>query len=326
LKNKLGYGFCLKLQPFMSLRKILQSLVLFLSLPSVAFALELTPEALLANVVKGFSTQTYTASAVYIRPSGMEAVDIKYSRGLEMQTLNADSEKQIVITKGKGTRLVQTAEKSTFHEGITYINPLVHLHQNLETGLVAYDLFISEQYDQVAGRLATRLSVISKTSDRYSSIYWVDKETHIILRTDTLNESGELIERMVFTAFSLKDDIALSAENNGSAKAYLYKKGSSKWLSLIKTAPLHFQLLSTQSSYDAEGTLSYERALLTDGFSMIDIYLGTNNHEAKITRGQQLDAFHVYKVTNNNQKISIEGNVPYKMLKELAAVLVGKND
>jgi len=307
-------------------RKILLSLVLLLSLPSVAFALELTPEALLANVVKGFSTQSYTASAVYIRPSGMEAVDIEYNRGVEKRTFNADSEQQVVITKGSGKQLVQSAKKVTFHSGITHINPLVHLHQNLKEGLTVYNLFVSEQYDRVAGRLATRLSVIPKTADRYSSIFWVDKETHIILRTDTLNESGELIERMMFTAFSLKDDLALLTEKNTATDVYVYKEGSRKWLSLIKTMPAHFQVLSTQSSFDKQGDLYYERALLTDGFSMINVYLGANNNQAKITRGQQLDAFHVYKVTNDGQKISIEGKVPYKMLKDLAVVLVGKND
>jgi len=310
----------------MSQRKILQSLVLFLSLPSFAFALEATPEALLANVVKGFSTQTYTASAVYIRPSGMEAVDIEYNRGVEKRTFNADSEQQIVITKGNGKQLAQSANKTTLHKGTSHINPLVHLHKNLKQGLMAYNLFVSEQYDRVAGRLATRLSVIPKTSDRYSSIFWVDKETHIILRTDTLNESGELIERMVFTAFSLKDDLALTIESNTGADVYLYKNSLSKLSSLITGIPLHFQILSTQSSFDKQGDLYYERALLTDGFSMIDVYLGANSHQAKITRGQQLDAFHVYKVTNNEQKISIEGKVPYKMLKGLAIMPAGQND
>ena len=60
-----------------------------------------------------------------------------------------------------------------------------------------------------------------------------------------------------------------------------------------------------------------ERMILTDGFATVEIYYGERNRVAKLTRGQQLDAFHVYKLKIDDNEISIEARLPYDILKRV---------
>ncbi|ORU93040.1 MAG: hypothetical protein A6F70_04455 [Cycloclasticus sp. symbiont of Bathymodiolus heckerae] len=306
-------------------QKFFRALFLLAFSPCVTFALENNPQNLLADVISGFSTESYNASVVYIRPSGMESVDIEYDRGLKKVTFNTGLEKQTVQTTLANQETVKVGNNTISHRNKYMFNSLASLHSNLDVGLKSYDLFISEYYDQVAGRSTSRLSVIAKTNDRYSYVHWVDADTKIILRTDTLNENGELIERMMSTAFTLKESKAVTSklelEANSSA-SYSHVQGLKGQQTSIKVMPLGFYILSEQSIYSVDKTLLYERIILTDGFASIDIYRGESNHKVKMTRGQQLDAFHIYKKNIQGSKVSFEGRLPLVMLEKIAANLI----
>jgi len=300
-----------------------QLLALFLSLlfiPSLALAIDSLPEVLLGKVVQQFERQSYVASAVYIRPSGMETVVIERAAEVERRLFSDDdSEHQIIRTSNDETYAFVTIKELSVHQGKTHFSPLQYLHNNLSTGLKSYNLFISEQYDYVAGRKAARLSVIATAPNRYSYIYWVDESSYVILRRDVLDENGELIERMVFTSFALKEPSQVEGFNGFTVTDYVYKDKMDSASVKFNWLPEGFALLSVEFVFDSNEALSYKRMILTDGFAYVELYVGFDKHEAKITRGQQLDALHIVKTNVGEHRVSIEGQMPYQVLEKIGA-------
>lgn len=282
-----------------------------------------TPRELLAKVIQQLDSQPYKASAVYVRPSGMVSVDIERAKNVERLTYNADPEYQNIQTSSKEIRIYPATKNKIEHVGKYHFNGLRALHQNPIETTKFYNLFISDQLDYVAGQNATRLSIISITKDRYSYIHWVDSSSSVILRTDVLDEKGELIERMVFTAFSLKNEhdwVTVSSVDEVSEKTKLltYTQEVDSKALRFTWLPEGFHIHSIESVRDDECTLGYERIVLTDGFASIEVYTYKNDHQAKLTRGQQLDTFHVYKEVLSGLDVSIEGQVPYAVLEKIA--------
>jgi len=305
LKN----GFCSKLLA------LLFSLLFF---PSIVFAIDSLPEVLLGKVVQNLERQSYIASAVYIRPSGMETVVIEHAGAVERLLFSDDdSEHHIIRTSTDETYAFVTTKELSVYQGKTHFRPLLYLHNNLSTGLKSYNLFISEQYDYVAGRKAARLSVIASAPDRYSYVYWVDESSYVILRRDVLDENGELIERMVFTSFALKEQSQAEGYGGFRVTDYAYKDKTENVPVTFNWLPEGFALLSAEFVFDSNEALSYKRMILTDGFAYVELYVGYNKHMAKLTRGQQLDALHVVKTNVDGRQISVEGLMPYPVLEKI---------
>jgi negative regulator of sigma E activity len=73
---------------------------------------------------------------------------------------------------------------------------------------------------------------------------------------------------------------------------------------------------------------AHERIVLSDGFAWVEIYTQKNDHKPKLTRGQQLDAWHIYKGVSSGKNISVEGQLPYAVLEKIGLnmTLVLKDD
>lgn len=307
-------------------------LVVFI-FPTVAIAVAETAESLLEKLVSNIHKQSYKASAVFIRPSGMESINLDRKGEIEKITFNNNDEKEQSITLFNNKEVYQVDEGISVHHNKTPFIALKSFQEHLTKSLESYDLFISRNYDQVAGIQTTRLSVISKNNDRYSYIYWIDSKNYIVLRADTLNEHGELIERMVLTSLALtsasEHDVKANVDFLGAkASHYYYEKIPYEIAqSMVQWQPSNFTVSSIQSIYDDNNKRSYKFIVLSDGFASIGIYIGHHKNEAKLMRGQQLDAFKVFRHTLNGNKISVEGQLPYEILEKVGLnIMIENND
>jgi len=72
--------------------------------------------------------------------------------------------------------------------------------------------------ERVAGR-TTRLLVISpRDPHRYTHRFWIDSESHLLLRSELINEEGEAVEQLIFSDITLYDappEAALARHTEG---------------------------------------------------------------------------------------------------------------
>jgi len=295
----------------------------------LSFAGEQQAIDLLAHTVQQSKHQKFQASGVYIRPSGMISFDVDKVGLSERKTEHGEFTRYIVSTPLTQLIVYPALKKGVKQQGRIKFHPLANLNSNLIEGLKSYDVLSDPKPTQLAGRVVRRLSITSKSHDRYSYVYWVDEQSSAILRFDVIDENKALVERMVLTSFALKSSLP-PIVNSDSVKDVDWEKRSFKSISLselrVLWMPVGFKLYSIELIAGDAASAHCERLMLTDGFALVEIYSCENNHVAKLSRGQQLDALHIIKRRLAGRTLSVEGSLPSAMLNKIAENIEIEND
>jgi len=294
-----------------------------------SFAGEQQAIDLLAYTVQQSKHQRFQASGVSIRPSGMLAFDIERAGLSERITERGELARYIVNAPLTQLTVYPALKKGIKQKGRIKFQPLAYLNSNLIEALKSYDLLSDPKFTQLAGRVVRRLSITSKGHDRYSYVYWIDEKSSAILRLDIIDENKALIERMVLTSFAHKPSL-LPVVNSNLVKDIDWKQQRFKPISQSKLQvswmPIGFKLYSIESITGDIASAHCERLMLTDGFALVEVYSCENNHIARLSRGQQLDALHIIKRRLAGRALSIEGYLPSVMLNKIAENIEIKND
>lgn len=211
--------------------------------PAVA---EPTAQDVLLKVAQAVNTLNYEASLVVFRP-GSEPVPYIWRHGnmpesafLALDTTQAintqknnsqSADKQTELTteaqlnttveylnslNGPGAQVVRVGNKVSFFEADkpafalqqSHIHgPIPHnLIRNPEAIFAAYDVVLVGK-SRVTGKAALHFRVLSKDGSRYSYALWVDSETHLPLKLNTLTLKGEVLEQVQVTNLVITDTV-----------------------------------------------------------------------------------------------------------------------
>jgi len=284
---------------------------------------------LLADVVEQLKHQTYQASGVYIRPSGMLTFDIDRAGLYEKVTEHGDLMRYTANTPFKQLTVYPNLSKGIQRQGRIDFQALVFLNDHLTEGLKHYRLISELKPTQLAGRMVRRLSITSRTKDRYSYVYWVDVQTSVVLRFDIVDEKKALIERMVFTSYSPLQQLQLGASADEMVGFDWVKQTFKPVLSSqfeVSWLPAGFSLYSVEVIDGDDEAARCERLILTDGFAEVEVYSCKSDLVVTLTRGQQLDALHQVKYHLSDKELSIEGRLPMGVLLKIAENIELKHD
>ena len=240
-----------------------------------SFAGEQQAIDLLAHTVQQSKHQRFQASGVSIRPSGMLAFDIERAGLSERITERGELARYIVNAPLTQLTVYPALKKGIKQKGRIKFQPLAYLNSNLIEALKSYDLLSDPKFTQLAGRVVRRLSITSKSHDRYSYVYWIDEKSSAILRLDIIDENKALIERMVLTSFAHKPSL-LPVVNSDLVKDIDWKQQRFKPISQselqVSWMPTGFKLYSIESITGDIASVHCERLMLTDGFALVEVY------------------------------------------------------
>ncbi|NKB64700.1 MAG: hypothetical protein GKR95_22140 [Gammaproteobacteria bacterium] len=175
-------------------------------------------------------------------------------------------------------------------------------------------------YERIADRRAHQINVIPKDPYRYGYVLWADEESGLLLRSDLVDHSGNIIEQYMFVDVEIGIDIPDSALQAVSNKDQLEWFGnanppisapstSSSWL--IGQVPGGFQLskhIRRMSPMEAE---EVEHLVYTDGLSTISVFI----KEARVGQSSmkgllKMGAVHAYRNTIEHYRVTVMGEVP----------------
>ena len=206
--------------------------------PAVAQA---TAQDVLLKVAQAVNTLNYEASLVVFRP-GSEPVPYIWRHGnmpesaffalnttqkSNSQSTDKQSEPatklQLNTTveylnslNGPGAQVVRVGNKVSFFEAdkSAFALQQSHIHgpiphnliRNPEAIFAAYDVVLVGK-SRVTGKAALHFRVLSKDGSRYSYALWVDSETHLPLKLNTLTLKGEILEQVQVTNLVITDAV-----------------------------------------------------------------------------------------------------------------------
>lgn len=169
--------------------------------------------------------------------------------------------------------------------------------------------------DRIAGRETSILNVQPKDAYRYGYRYWLDNQTRVLLKCDLLDEKGDIVEQMMYTAFYDHADVPPTAFNIPELKGYTTQtlnKNAGKPADIgwrATSMPEGFMLTkSTVRSGEDNKSL---HLMYSDGLASVSVFIEPGENSAHRLKGaSSMGALNVYGKKINGVQITVMGEVP----------------
>ncbi len=182
--------------------------------------------------------------------------------------------------------------------------------------------------DRIAGRETRVVRIVAKDQYRYGYNLWLDLQTNLVLRSDMVNDKGNIIEQVMFTHISLIDFEHAQAQmnlpnNNAHEEKPTTKPENSdqsenvEWQ--IDKQPEGFVLTSHYVKPASKIQLRYEHMVLTDGLASVSVFIEKVTSDSESLVGQRkMGAVNAFGHIIKNYQITVVGDVPAVTVKLIA--------
>ncbi|MFT6927229.1 MAG: sigma-E factor negative regulatory protein RseB [Psychromonas sp.] len=192
-----------------------------------------------------------------------------------------------------------------------------------DQGLVSYEYIILGK-GRIAGKTAMAIRMISKDQYRYSYIVWIDLDTHLPLRLDTINNENIILDQIMVVSLKVSEQLnpwLESLSNQKLPELFHLTQSSNLQASLWKVdwLPAGFKVVKD----DQHKLVMYENEpvsyiMLNDGIVSVSIYISTK----KTTSEQQQNIIQrgatvLYTDQKDNFEINVIGEIPVATAKRL---------
>ncbi len=175
--------------------------------------------------------------------------------------------------------------------------------------------------ERVAARDGVLIKVAPRDKLRYGYRLWLDSENSLLLKSELLNESGRVVEQIMFTEMKVVKDIpeaelkATTAPREFAHQDNLQEQAVDSgvlqnWK--ISSLPQGFTLTSHQNQHNASGEQdSVQHIILSDGLASVSVYIEklTGNGQ-KFLGSSFMGATNIYGTVVHEYQITVLGEVP----------------
>ena len=194
--------------------------------------------------------------------------------------------------------------------------------QNLEL----HYRFVEGADIRIANRPAHQIDIIPNDAYRYGYHLWADHATGLLLRSDLIDQQGEIIEQYLFidveigkditdeqlAAVSNKDKLQLFGDNTPATTAVEYSDWKLTQIPDGYTLSKHIRRISMDDRW-------FEHMVYTDGLSSVSVFIKEIQEGESETSGlSRMGGVHAYRKRLRDCRITVMGEVPAKTVEHLA--------
>jgi sigma-E factor negative regulatory protein RseB len=196
------------------------------------------------------------------------------------------------------------------------------LPENLDK-LVNYYAINQLGNERIAGRETSVLNVQPKDAFRYGYKYWLDNDTGVLLKCDLLDETGEIVEQMMYTSFNDHPAVPSSAFSSPELEGFTRQElnndkdrpADSGWY--VADIPDGFML--TQSSMRSNESGESLHLLYSDGLASVSVFVeASEDSPHRLTGASRMGALNAYGKQINGAQIIVMGEVPEATVTRIA--------
>lgn len=196
------------------------------------------------------------------------------------------------------------------------------LPENLDK-LVNYYAINQLGNERIAGRETSVLNVQPKDAFRYGYKYWLDNDTGVLLKCDLLDETGEIVEQMMYTSFNDHTAVPPSAfsipELEGFTRQELNKDKDKPTDSGWYVADIPDGFMLTQSSIRSNEGGESLHLLYSDGLASVSVFVeASEDSPHRLTGASRMGALNAYGKQINGAQIIVMGEVPEATVTRIA--------
>lgn len=171
--------------------------------------------------------------------------------------------------------------------------------------------------DRAAGRVTQLVSVTPKDKFRYGYRLWLDQATGLLLKSDLLNEDGEILEQVMFTSLELLEPDKIAglmpteethpeeADQHHSAKS-MNQSSDIHWVA--EKLPAGFEMLKSQPLEQHGAT---EHMVYSDGLASVSVFVERTKPGGQSFVGlSRMGAVNAFGSVAGNYQVTVVGEVP----------------
>jgi sigma-E factor negative regulatory protein RseB len=188
-----------------------------------------------------------------------------------------------------------------------------------------YDLSVVRE-ERVAGRPAVLIAVRPHDQYRFGHRLWLDRQTAFPLRTELVDQNGELIEEIKFADIRLGEVVSsdgLSTSFNLDEFTWYAEPVrappvpvETDWLS--DDLPVGFKVMSTTTELLPGGNEPVVHIVYDDGLASVSVFVGKNTQE-NIAEKSQIGSSSSYSAMRDGYRITAVGEVPEETVRRIAS-------
>ncbi len=287
------------------------------------------PQQLLAQMASAMRDLDYDGSFIYEHDGRVDTLRVFHAGGVDERErlISLNGARREVVRNSRSITSVQPNQLPTVFaaESNRRLVPLVPdarvegLQQNYTLRLIGQD--------RIAGFSAQVVDVQAKDKYRYSYRLWLEKNSHLLLRSMLLDADQHSLQQLMFVALNIgrvnETELALSevpAKTIAAQAQEVLLTTPSEWK--LGELPAGFSMSARRGPADAT-TPDTEHWLLSDGVASVSVYLEPANTapgvltQGKISRG----VLNVFVRNLNGYQVTALGEVPPATVEKIADAL-----
>ncbi len=179
---------------------------------------------------------------------------------------------------------------------------------------------------RIAGREAVVVGVIPRDAYRYGYRLFLDMEHALPLKTDTINEEGEMVSQIMFTSLRVDPSIqSISSATHGKSDySWVHPKTPqkipdsvpAKWQ--FNQLPDGFKLQVRTRQAATPESQEMEHFVFSDGLATLSVYAEKAEDEEGLREASKMGAINAYGTLISGYQITVVGEVPGRTVRTIA--------
>lgn len=185
--------------------------------------------------------------------------------------------------------------------------------------------------DRVAGLEARVIAIKPRDDSRYGYRFWIDTDSHLLLRFELHDETGTAIEQVMFTDLQIGEAIpAVDLEPSLTGEGYNWYRqtvtndssdappvAAAGWM--VAGLPDGFRLTASQRRQVRPGGHPAEHLVYSDGMATVSVYVEQMRPENNPFSGaSSMGAVNAYGTVIDSHQVTVVGEVPADTVRGMA--------
>lgn len=270
-----------------------------------------------------------------------------YSNGTDMQSMriihrsDADGERErLVALSGAAREVLRDRERVTCilpdRQSVVVARSRQREfpHSKLlesDSGFVRFYTLSMTHGERIAGRQTELVTVQPRDRFRYGYRLWMDRDTGLLLKSELIDENGEVAEQLVYTNIELPQSIPdhlLEPDVSGEGFTWYRDEGDAEgrgtavegapdwqagWL------PDGFAINDHTRKAGMEGGAPVEHLVYSDGLASVSVFVERLDTAAMPLKGlDSMGAVHAFGTMVDDYQVTVVGEVPAATVQQVA--------
>lgn len=278
----------------------------------------------------------YRGTFVHVLGGTAETLHIVHRNGdgaSGERILSLDGVGREIIRQGDEVQCILPDRRVVLLETRSDASPLVSALPGDTTELEPHYELTLHSTARVANRAAQMVEIKPRDAFRYGYMLWLDQETAMPLKSQLVDEQGDIVEQILFTEIDIVDEMsATELEATIDTTGFTTLRPPESQPLAVESIPWRaaavpggFKLSVATQSPIAGSEYPVEHLVYSDGLATVSVFIEDPKNQAAVTDGfSNLGSTNAFSLTLRGRKVTAVGEVPRQTVRTIASSLVAE--